>query len=186
MRRMGHEFEGWRRQHTFLPSPKLPRIAPQWGGEGGSARNASTELPALQQCWSRRQPKAHRQSTSRRPPVTRSGSMHGGWGRRAPSWVHRRLRGGALEALGRCPVEDLVRQVEDCDINIGRSSTHPVFICAGAPGTEARMSEALPREFELGGCGQPRLVHTEAWRAGAGRPFERHSHSVRMTNQRWL
>ena len=32
-------------------------------------------------------------------------SLHGGWGRRAPLWLHRRHRGGALEVLRRCLVD---------------------------------------------------------------------------------
>ena len=84
MRRMGHEFELWRRLRTSEAAQKLPHVAPWWGGEGGSGPDANTGHGPLPQHGNGRQRIAQPPGPHARLSVTSAGSLHGGWGGRAP------------------------------------------------------------------------------------------------------
>ena len=90
MGRMGREFELWRRLRTSEVALKLPPFAPWWEVKGGSGPDVNTSHRPLPQ---RERPAAESTAAGAHSPALRSqaaGCMQGGWGRRAPSWVHRR------------------------------------------------------------------------------------------------
>ena len=87
---MRREFEAWRRLRTFSPSQKLPPVAPWWGGEGGGAPDSKHALLGAPTAWDAVESGWRSEAPQGEVSVTRTGSLHGGWGGRAPSYLHRR------------------------------------------------------------------------------------------------
>ena len=91
-------------------SKARPRRLPI-GGAGGQRPRRKHQLPAAHTVRKRLAADSTPPGHAAEACMQASQSMHGGWGRRAPLWLHRRHRGGAFEALRRCLVDKFMPQV---------------------------------------------------------------------------
>ena len=83
-------------------------------------------------------------------------SLQGDWGGRAPLWLHRRHRGGALEALRRCLVDKSMAQVLD----VRRCRRRPSWWahCCPSPDCDTRGAWGICAVIHPPGRGRLRAV----------------------------
>ena len=89
-----------------------PRRLPV-GGAGGQRPRRKHQLPAARTVRERPAADSTQRGRAAEACMHAAQSLHAGWGRRAPVWLHRRYRGGALEALRRRLVDKLIALVQD-------------------------------------------------------------------------
>ena len=183
---MRHEFEALRRLRTSETPPKRAPVAPRWGCDGGNAPDANTSCRRLARCANGRQRTAPQPGHTAEACMHATRSLHSGWGRRAPLRLHRRHRGGALEAHRRCLVDKFMAQV--LDVRRCRRRQYSAAHCRPSPDCDTRRAWGSCAVTHPPGRGRLRPVthgSNEVLALAADQRVRAPSNGTRLQHCRW-